>query len=160
MDYRTTIQAGSVMCEETLKSWEPLCCPPPNPCVICPNGVSVNDNYTPFVLLGYTCGEIMSAASSFEAGSDWCIITYDACCLTQVTPAPNPLPTVDVSSFMPTASPSETPTLAPTTSSFFSPMLLLCPSLASFARRAVIMEVTITAVDIHCLAMHQLMKTT
>jgi hypothetical protein len=64
----------------------------------------------------------MSAASSFEAGSDWCIIAYDACCLTQGTPAPNPLPTVDVSSFMPTAtSPSETPTLAPTTSSFFSP---------------------------------------
>ena len=103
----------------------------------------------------------MSAASSFEAGSDWCIIVHDACCLTQGTPVPNPLPTVDVSSFMPTAtSPSETPTLAPTHHHFFHLLLLLCPSLASFARRAVIMEVMITAVDIHCLAMHQLMKTT
>jgi hypothetical protein len=128
MDYGTTIQAGSDMCEVALKSWEPFCCLPSNPCVICPNGVSVDDNYTPFSATygdQTTCGEIMSAASSFEAGSDWCIVAYDACCLPQTevttaptvlpTTAPTLLPTVEVISFMSmpiTVSPSETLTIA------------------------------------------------
>lgn len=60
----------------------------------------------------------MSAASSFETGSDWCIIAYDACCQIAEplvsTPLPTPgfsLPEFSMPGFsMPTASPSETPT--------------------------------------------------
>ena len=116
MDYGSTIQAGSEICEEILKSWEPFCCPSLNPCVICPYPATVDGDYAPFDTLGVqtTCGEIMKLASLVETGSEWCI-NADAyapcCCPSEVTPVPTPSPMDDTPA--PTTSTSSGSTLSP-----------------------------------------------
>jgi hypothetical protein len=72
MEYETD---GSDVCEINLKSWEPICCPLSDPCILCADGLTVDEDYAPYYNYGVltTCGQIIDYADLFEATSDWCI---------------------------------------------------------------------------------------
>ena len=65
-----------------------------NPCIICPDGVTAvdGDGFAPYADSGntMTCGELIDAAKSYEAGSAWCglreIDAINCCPTTPVNP--------------------------------------------------------------------------
>ena len=73
LDLRTNIDAGSEMCIRGLVVAQ--CCPPPiaqvNPCIICPDGATAGDDFSPFSTSS-TCGELVARAKLFEIGTKEC----------------------------------------------------------------------------------------
>ena len=77
IDYGTEYETDeSYICEVNLNLWEYICCPPAinHPCLVCPNGVTVDDVFVPYPEGENicTCKDITYVASTFEAETDWC----------------------------------------------------------------------------------------
>jgi hypothetical protein len=69
---------------------EALCCPTvsEDPCIICPNGATVDEDFFPYDMLGSneTCKELIDFAKFFESGSDYCAeseLDESFCCPTE-----------------------------------------------------------------------------
>ena len=73
-----------------------------NPCITCPNGVTVGDDFVLNASINeaddaaLTCGDLIYYATQIETESDYCRIfgEFDEsyCCPPEVTPAPTPMP--------------------------------------------------------------------
>jgi hypothetical protein len=71
---------------ETGSSWCALyedarafCCPttPDDPCTVCPNGITVADDYEPYND-GNKCSDWLDYSANFDAESDWCTVGWGA----------------------------------------------------------------------------------
>jgi hypothetical protein len=85
-----------------------------NPCIICPNGITVGDDFVPNVSSGnsMTCLELIKSSMENESGSPTCIalssIYKISCCPATTLPTPPE----DVNVTAPTKTPTETPMVA------------------------------------------------
>jgi hypothetical protein len=85
IDLRSKIDAGSELCYGGYV--EAKCCPAPiapeNPCIICPDGATAGDDFSPFSISS-TCGDLIARAKLFETGSKDCTKGYEgyeiSCC--------------------------------------------------------------------------------
>jgi hypothetical protein len=74
IDFLKLYESSDPFC--TAEYDEAMCCPtvPEDPCIICPNGATVDDDFLPYAMLGsnQTCEELIDFAKNFETGSDIC----------------------------------------------------------------------------------------
>ena len=81
IDYAKLFESSSDLC--TADIHERVCCPPPpeNPCIICPNGTTVADDFAPYDDIK-TCLELIEFNKLFEIDSDMCTLEIDEflCC--------------------------------------------------------------------------------
>jgi hypothetical protein len=85
-DYKL-VESGSEYCQGAYLD-EVYCCPTPaeNPCILCPDGVTVGDDVAPLAEFGnpMSCSELVDFAALFESSSDICTPDIDEayCCPT------------------------------------------------------------------------------
>ena len=65
---------GDENCEVMMKTYEAFCCPKEqqNPCLPCPNGITVSDDYKPSPGDDRTCKDYLDMFMTFDADSDMC----------------------------------------------------------------------------------------
>ena len=86
-----------------------------NPCIICPNGATVGDDYVPPGYEDYelTCADFIDVATLYETESSWCAVNreeYESLCCPPVSSAPTPMPVNDTTVATPmTSSTNVTP---------------------------------------------------
>jgi hypothetical protein len=89
----TSIEAGSDDCGNAAIEGI-YCCPgaPVNPCIICPNGATYGDDFSPDTVSGIpsTCADHIGNAKKIESGSDACrlYVNKKADCCPPVTASP------------------------------------------------------------------------
>ncbi len=96
IDSATLVETASEDCA-FYETFEAVCCPTVaamtpaptsmNPCIICPNGATLGDEYAPYADSGdlTTCAELIDSVMLFETGSGECAVAevYEiACCFT------------------------------------------------------------------------------
>ena len=129
IDIAANYETGSYECAHA-SQWEFKCCfTTENPCIICADGATVSDEYTPFADFqdDRTCRELIDWAMNFEIGSDYCDVFGERhelyCCHpTDNTPIPTDATTPQPTYFPPlTSPPIGIPTSMPTWVSVTTP---------------------------------------
>ena len=89
IDNATLFETGSLWCSEYEESAGLYCCPttPDDPCTLCPNGITVADDYDPYND-GNTCSDKLDFYAYYDAKSDTCTVGPGAyieshCCPTE-----------------------------------------------------------------------------
>ncbi len=99
-------ESGSYVCG-SFEINELACCftAPENPCIICPDGATVGDDFVP--RSGLTCDQLINTSALFESSSSFCgahreMVEVDCCPSvvnpppTPVTPSPTPVPLIGI----------------------------------------------------------------
>ena len=75
IDNATLFETGSLWCAQYEESAGMFCCltTPQNPCTLCPNGITVADDYQPYNN-GVTCSDTIYYYAYYDAESDWCTV--------------------------------------------------------------------------------------
>ena len=78
IDNAKLFETGSLWCAEYEYAGL-ICCPtiPDDPCTLCPNGITVADDYKPYNN-GYMCSDTPDFYPYFNAESDWCTVGWGA----------------------------------------------------------------------------------
>jgi hypothetical protein len=79
IDNAKLFETGSLWCAQYEEAGLNYCCPttPENPCILCPNGITVADDYDPYND-GYTCSDWLDPYANFDAGTDTCTVGWGA----------------------------------------------------------------------------------
>ena len=78
IDNATLFETGSLWCAQYEESAGMFCCltTPQNPCTLCPNGITVADNYDGPYNNGYTCSDYLDYYAYYDAKSDICTVGW------------------------------------------------------------------------------------
>jgi hypothetical protein len=79
IDNAKLFETGSLWCAQYEEAGLNYCCPttPDDPCTLCPNGITVADDYDPYND-GYTCSDWLDPYANFDAGTDTCTVGWGA----------------------------------------------------------------------------------